>query len=90
MTSSSRQSGIRLNSPFVGIPSFLRAPIETDLDTLDADIAVYGVPFDEGSPFLAGLADGATLDSHEFSLERRAAITSTEMFRPSPIETATI
>ena len=54
MTSSSRKSGIRLNRPFVGIPSFLRARIETDLDALDADIAVYGVPFDEGSPFLAG------------------------------------
>ena len=54
MTSSSRRSGIRLNRPFVGIPTFLRAPIETDLDALDADIAVYGVPFDEGSPFLAG------------------------------------
>ena len=54
MTSSSRRSGIKLNRPFVGIPTFLRAPIETDLDALDADIAVYGVPFDEGSPFLAG------------------------------------
>ena len=53
MTSSSRRSGIKLNRPFVGIPSFLRARIETDLDALDADIAVYGVPFDEGSPFLA-------------------------------------
>ena len=54
MTSSSKWSGIKLNRPFVGIPSFLRVPIETDLDALDADIAVYGVPFDEGSPFLAG------------------------------------
>ena len=54
MTSSSRRSGSKLNRPFVGIPSFLRAPIETDLDALDADIAVYGIPFDEGSPFLAG------------------------------------
>ena len=54
MTSSSRRSGLNLNRPFVGIPSFLRAPIETDLDALDADIAVFGVPFDEGSPFLAG------------------------------------
>lgn len=31
MTSSSRRSGIRLNYPFVGVPSFLRARIETDL-----------------------------------------------------------
>ena len=41
-------------APFVGIPSFLRTPICTDLDTLDADIAVMGAPTDEGSPFLPG------------------------------------
>ncbi len=40
--------------PFVGIPSFLRAEIHTDLDTLDAAIAVLGVPTDEGSPFMGG------------------------------------
>ena len=34
------------------------ATIETDLDALDTDIAVYGVPFDEGSPFLAGSRAG--------------------------------
>jgi agmatinase len=36
----------RLNLPFVGIPSYLRAPIVTDLDDLDADIAILGVPSD--------------------------------------------
>lgn len=40
--------------PFVGIPSFLRAPIKQDLHQLDADVAVLGVPSDEGSPFLPG------------------------------------
>ncbi len=44
----------RLDRPFVGIPSFLRSAICTDLDRLDAAIAVMGVPFDEGSPYLAG------------------------------------
>ncbi len=44
----------RINRPFVGIPSFLRAPICTDLDDFSGDIAVMGVPFDEGSPYLAG------------------------------------
>ena len=39
----------RWNAPFVGIPSFLRSVIATDLDRLDADIAVMGVPSDEGS-----------------------------------------
>lgn len=43
-----------MTRPFVGIPSFLRAPIVTDLDSLDADIAVLGAPTDEGSPFIPG------------------------------------
>jgi len=44
----------RVDRAFVGIPSFLRAPICTELDQLNAAIAVMGVPFDEGSPYLAG------------------------------------
>ncbi len=40
--------------PFVGIPSFMSVPICTDLDKLDADIAIMGAPTDEGSPFLPG------------------------------------
>jgi agmatinase len=40
--------------PFAGIPSFLRAPVCADLAQLDADIAVVGVPTDEGSPFMPG------------------------------------
>jgi agmatinase len=44
----------RLDQPFVGIPSFLRAPIVTELAGLDADVAVIGVPTDEGSPFMPG------------------------------------
>ena len=46
--------GPRWNAPFVGIPSFLRSAICTDLERLDADIAVMGVPTDEGSPFMPG------------------------------------
>ncbi|HVD02755.1 MAG TPA: arginase family protein, partial [Candidatus Dormibacteraeota bacterium] len=44
----------RLDMPFTGIPSFLRAPICTDLESLEADVAVLGVPTDEGSPFMPG------------------------------------
>jgi agmatinase len=44
----------QVNRPFVGIPSFLRAKLCDDPATLDAAIAVLGVPFDEGSPFLPG------------------------------------
>jgi agmatinase len=49
----------RLDMPFVGIPSFLRAPIHPNLDSLDADIAVLGAPTDEGSPFRPGSRFGA-------------------------------
>jgi agmatinase len=44
----------RADRPFVGIPSFLRSQICTDILALNADIAVVGVPTDEGSPFMAG------------------------------------
>jgi agmatinase len=44
----------RLDYPFVGIPSFLRSPLVQDLGQLDADVAVLGVPTDEGSPFMPG------------------------------------
>jgi agmatinase len=40
--------------PFVGIPSFLRAAICTNLGQLDADVAIMGAPTDEGSPFMPG------------------------------------
>lgn len=44
----------RLDMPFVGIPSFLRSAVCTNLDDLDADIAIVGAPTDEGSPFMPG------------------------------------
>ena len=44
----------RLDLPFVGIPSFLRAPVRADVGRIDADVAILGAPFDEGSPFLPG------------------------------------
>jgi agmatinase len=43
-----------LKYPFAGIPSFLRAPVCQDLTQIDGDVAVLGVPTDEGSPFLPG------------------------------------
>ncbi len=53
-SSPGRSASARLNQPFVGIPSFLRAPICEDLGLLEAEIAVLGVPTDEGSPFMPG------------------------------------
>jgi agmatinase len=46
---SAHRSKERLNLPFVGIPSFYRFPVCHDLETLNADIAFLGVPFDEGT-----------------------------------------
>lgn len=44
----------RLDLPFTGIPSFLRSRLAPDLASLDADLAVLGVPSDEGSPWKPG------------------------------------
>jgi agmatinase len=44
----------RIDRPYVGVPSFLRSKQVQDPTTLDAMIGVFGVPFDEGSPFLPG------------------------------------
>lgn len=44
----------KLNLPITGICSFAKYPICTDLDALDADIAVLGVPYDLGVGFLSG------------------------------------
>ena len=44
----------RWDLPYTGFVSFLRSPTCTDLDRLDADVAVLGVPSDEGSPWKPG------------------------------------
>ena len=44
----------RLNLPFTGLVSFMRAPACTNLSAIDADIAVLGTPTDEGSPWKPG------------------------------------
>ncbi len=44
----------RLNLPFTGLVTFLRSPACADLDKLDSDIAILGVPSDEGSPWKPG------------------------------------
>jgi agmatinase len=38
----------QVNLPFTGIASFCKFPIHTDLETLSADVAIFGVPWDEG------------------------------------------
>mgnify|MGYP002030795266 CR=1 FL=1 len=44
----------RYNAPYSGVPTFLRQDYCDDIETMDADIAILGVPTDEGSPFMAG------------------------------------
>jgi agmatinase len=44
----------RWDLPYTGPVSFLRSPTCTDLDALDADIAILGAPSDEGSPWKPG------------------------------------
>ena len=48
----------RLNRAFTGVPTFLRAEYCPNLDQLNADAAIFGAPFDEGSPFLPGTRFG--------------------------------
>lgn len=48
----------QVNLPFTGIASFCKFPIHTDLKTLSADVAVFGVPWDEGSGYRPGARFG--------------------------------
>lgn len=45
----------RLNMPFTGLSSFMRARVCENIDSLeDASFAILGVPTDEGSPYYPG------------------------------------
>jgi len=48
----------RLDLPFVGPATFAKAPVVTDWDRLDADVAVLGAPFDMGTQYRAGARMG--------------------------------
>jgi agmatinase len=47
-----------VNLPFTGIASFCKFPIHTDLDTLTTDVAIFGVPWDEGVGYRPGARFG--------------------------------
>ena len=57
MTKNKYDSG-RLNLPFVGICTFGKYPYVSDWDSIDADVAVLGAPFDFGSQFRSGARMG--------------------------------
>ena len=44
----------RLNLPFVGIATFGKYPYHEDWDTIQADVAILGAPFDMGGQYRAG------------------------------------
>ncbi len=43
-----------MHNPYVGISTFLKAPYEDNLDELDADVAVLGMPYDLGTAVRSG------------------------------------
>ena len=57
MASNSYDSG-RLNLPFVGICTFGKYPYQPNWDTIDADVAILGAPFDFGTQWRAGARQG--------------------------------
>ncbi len=48
----------QVNLPFTGIASFCKFPIHMDLETLSADVAIFGVPWDEGVGYRPGARFG--------------------------------
>ena len=57
MSKNQYESG-RLDLPFVGHCSFAKAPICTDWDAIDADVAILGVPNDMGTQWRSGARFG--------------------------------
>jgi agmatinase len=57
MSGNSYESG-RLNLPFVGHATFAKAPPCLDWETIDADVAVLGVPYDMGTQYRSGARMG--------------------------------
>ncbi len=48
----------RVNLPSTGIASFCKFPIHTDLKKLSADVAIFGIPWDEGIGYRPGARFG--------------------------------
>jgi agmatinase len=66
----------RVNLPFTGIASFCKFPIHTDLETLSADAAIFGIPWDEGVGYRPGARFGPRSIreySTRFAFHERAA-----------------
>lgn len=73
-----------ISQPITGICSFGRYPICLDLDRLDADFGVLGVPFDMGVGFLSGARMGPRRirrPPHSMDAEPRDITTTKPMSR---------
>ncbi|KFI29421.1 agmatinase [Haematobacter massiliensis] len=57
MSSHGYESG-RLNLPFVGIPTFAKSRYVEDWDSIAADVAILGAPFDFGTQWRSGARFG--------------------------------
>lgn len=57
MSSHGYEAG-RLNLPFVGICTFGKYPFVEDVETIDADVAILGAPFDMGTQWRSGARMG--------------------------------
>ncbi|MEM8775089.1 MAG: agmatinase [Pseudomonadota bacterium] len=57
MTKHGYESG-RLDLPFVGISTFGKRPYVADWNTIDADVAILGAPFDAGTQWRSGARFG--------------------------------
>lgn len=74
MTTPSTSDSGRLDLAFTGIASFLRGPVCTNLNELDADFAFIGFPSDEGSGWMPGARFGPR-SVREMSLRFRSCNT---------------
>ena len=66
----------RVNLPFTGVASFCKFPIHTNLETLSADVAIFGIPWDEGVGYRPGTRFGPRSlreYSTRFAFHERAA-----------------
>jgi agmatinase len=58
LTERKSMQGDRLNLPFTGIATFAKVPYHPDLETLDADVAIVGAPYDLGTQVRSGARYG--------------------------------
>ena len=69
--------------PIVGIPTFFNCPVNEDLDSLEADVAFLGIPYDWGTGFRPGSRFGPR-DLRNYSMRLGARGTATGLTHWDP------